>query len=60
MQIDLNLIPQFDSTISDSITGAFSTGPGGFGIAEFLFFLATYIWETTRGEETSAAVGAFF
>jgi hypothetical protein len=60
MQVDLNLIPQFDSTISDGITGAFATGSGGLGIPEFLFFLATYIWETTGGENASTALDVFF
>jgi hypothetical protein len=60
MQVDLNLIPQFDAVLNDSITGAVAAAPGGLGIPEFLFFLATYLWERTGGEGASLAVDALF
>ena len=60
MQIDLNLIPQFDASLSDSVIGSFANGPGGFGLPEFLFFLATYLWERSGGEGASMAVDALF
>ncbi len=60
MQVDLNLIPQFDATLNESLTGAFATGGGGLGIPEFLFFLATYMWERTGGEGTSMAIETLF
>lgn len=64
MQIDLNLIPTFDAAISDGITetvaGALVSESGGMGLAELLFFLATYLWERSGGEGTSAALESFF
>ena len=59
MQIDLDIIPQFEAA-SDGVVGALVTGPGGFGIPELIFFLATYVWEMTGGEEGVSAAGALF
>lgn len=48
MQIDLNLMPLFNG-VGEASVGTLVTGPNGFGIAELLFFLATYLWELVEG-----------